>query len=102
VAAAHADDRRLFLSPALDYPQDGLDVLVVLDGVIKFPQRVVQALVGPSFFDAAKQLGVSNLLSIGVGLHSSKKTRSAAQSGLGIESAGGSRAWLLGWRIGFW
>jgi hypothetical protein len=35
-------------------------------------------------------------------LHSSKKTRSAAQSGLGIESAGGSRAWLLGWRIGFW
>jgi hypothetical protein len=34
--------------------------------------RVVQALFGSGFFDAAKQLGVPNLFSIGVGLHGSK------------------------------
>ena len=54
VAAAHADDWRLFFGPALDCPQDELDVWVILNGVVEFSQRVVQALVGAGFFDAAE------------------------------------------------
>ena len=73
MATAHADDWRLFFGPVLDCPQDELDVWVVLDGVVEFSQRVVQALVGAGIFDSAKQLGIPNPFSIGIGLHGSKR-----------------------------
>jgi hypothetical protein len=50
VATAHAN----VFGAALERSHDGLDVRVVLDGVVDFTQRVVQALVGASFFDAAE------------------------------------------------
>ena len=82
VAAAHADDWRLFFGTALDYSEDELDLRGVLDGIMECALRVVQALVGAGFFDPAKQLAIPNRFSIGVSLHSSKRklalTREAA------------------------
>lgn len=73
VTAPHALDRRFLFGAALDLANDGADAGVVLDGVVEFGVWVAKALGGFGFFDPAKQLGIADGMSAGVGFHDSKR-----------------------------
>jgi hypothetical protein len=73
VAATHALDGRFLFGAALDLADDGANAGVVLNGVVEFGLWVAEALGGFGFFDAAKQLGIADGMSAGVGFHGSKR-----------------------------
>jgi len=73
VTAPHALDEGFLFGAALDFADDGADAGVVLDGVVEFGLWVAEALGGFGFFDPAKQLGIADGISAGVGFHGSKR-----------------------------
>ena len=73
VTAPHALDEGFLFGAALDFADDGADAGVVLDGVVEFGLWVAEALGGFGFFDPAKQLGIADGMSAGVGFHGSKR-----------------------------
>jgi hypothetical protein len=73
VTAPHALDEGFLFGAALDFADDGANAGVVLDGIVEFGVWVAEALGGFGFFDPAKQLGIADGISAGVGFHGSKR-----------------------------